>query len=50
MLFGKGDADMAHFAADRPLAWLRGARFNYSSGTTNIISGIVAARSGLVRL
>jgi len=49
MLFGKGDADMAHFAADRPLAVAPGSRFNYSSGTTNIISASSPARSGLVR-
>jgi CubicO group peptidase (beta-lactamase class C family) len=42
MLFGAGQADMAHFAADRPLAAAPGERFNYSSGTSNIISGIVA--------
>jgi CubicO group peptidase (beta-lactamase class C family) len=42
MLFGSGQADMAHFAADRPLAAPPGERFNYSSGTSNIISGIVA--------
>ena len=42
MLFGDGRADMAHFAADRPLAEAPGARFNYSSATSNIISGVVA--------
>jgi CubicO group peptidase (beta-lactamase class C family) len=42
MLFGAGQADMAHFAADRPLAAAPGERFNYSSGTSNIISAIVA--------
>ncbi len=41
MLFGAGAADMAHFAADRPLAATPGSRFNYSSGTTNIISRLV---------
>jgi CubicO group peptidase (beta-lactamase class C family) len=41
MLFGKGKADTAHFAADRPLAASPGARFNYSSGTTNVLSGHV---------
>ena len=41
MLFGSGKADMAHFAADRPLAAEPGTRYNYSSGTTNIISRIV---------
>jgi CubicO group peptidase (beta-lactamase class C family) len=42
MLFGRGQADMAAFAADRPLAAPPGTRFNYSSGTTTIVSGIVA--------
>jgi len=46
MLFGDGQADMAHFAADRPLAAPPGTRFNYSSGTSNIISGIVARAVG----
>jgi CubicO group peptidase (beta-lactamase class C family) len=46
MLFGAGQADMAHFAADRPLAAAPGERFNYSSGTSNIISGIVARAVG----
>jgi CubicO group peptidase (beta-lactamase class C family) len=42
MLFGAGRDDMAHFAADRPLAAPPGTRFNYSSGTSNIISAVVA--------
>jgi len=46
MLFGPGRPDMAHFAAHRPLAAVPGERFNYSSGTTNIISGIVARLLG----
>ena len=46
MLFGVGQEDMAHFAADRPLAAEPGTRFNYSSGTSNIISGIVARLVG----
>jgi len=46
MLFGAGQADMAHFAADRPLAAPPGTRFNYSSGTSNIVSGIVARLIG----
>jgi CubicO group peptidase (beta-lactamase class C family) len=41
MLFGDGQSDMAHFAADRPLAAPPGQRFNYSSGTSNIISSVV---------
>ena len=46
MLFGRGQADMAHFAADRPLAAPPGTRFNYSSGTSNIVSGVVARAVG----
>ncbi len=46
MLFGDGQADMAHFAADRPLAAPPDTRFNYSSGTSNIISGVVARLLG----
>ena len=46
MLFGAGRQDMAAFAADRPLAAPPGTRFNYSSGTSNIISGIVARTLG----
>jgi CubicO group peptidase (beta-lactamase class C family) len=42
MLFGSGQSDIAHFAADRPLAVPPGTRFNYSSGTSNIISRMVA--------
>jgi CubicO group peptidase (beta-lactamase class C family) len=46
MLFGAGKSDMAAFAADRPLAALPGTRFNYSSGTSNIVSGVVARQVG----
>ena len=46
MLFGAGRSDMAAFAADRALAAPPGSRFNYSSGTSNIISGIVARTVG----
>jgi CubicO group peptidase (beta-lactamase class C family) len=46
MLFGTGQADMAHFGADRPLAAPPGTRFSYSSGTSNIISGVVARTVG----
>jgi len=42
MLFGDGRSDVARFAADRELAAAPGVRFNYSSGTSNIISGVVA--------
>lgn len=46
MLFGSGVDDTAHFAADRPLAAVPGERFNYSSGTSNIVSGVVARLVG----
>jgi CubicO group peptidase (beta-lactamase class C family) len=46
MLFGAGQHDMAHHAADRPLAHPPGTFFNYSSGTSNIVSGIVAREVG----
>ncbi|GAC1605639.1 MAG: hypothetical protein NVS3B21_35220 [Acidimicrobiales bacterium] len=42
MLWGSGAADVAAFAAAKPLAATPGERFSYSSGTTNIISAIVA--------
>jgi CubicO group peptidase (beta-lactamase class C family) len=46
MLFGDGQSDMAHFAADLPLAVTPGTRFNYSSATSNIVSGVVARTAG----
>jgi CubicO group peptidase (beta-lactamase class C family) len=46
MLFGEGQADMAHYAAERPAAHPPGTFFNYSSGTSNIVSGIVARTVG----
>jgi CubicO group peptidase (beta-lactamase class C family) len=46
MLFGRGQADMAAFAADRPLAAAPGSRFNYSTGTSMVVSGIVARTLG----
>jgi CubicO group peptidase (beta-lactamase class C family) len=46
MLFGAGRPDMAAYAADRPLAAEPGTRFNYSSGTSNLLSGIVARLLG----
>lgn len=50
MLFGgeaaEGVDDMAAFAADRPLAAEPGTRFAYSSGTSNVVSGVVAALVG----
>ncbi len=38
MLFGEGEKDVAHFAADMPLAHEPGSFWSYSSGTTNIVS------------
>jgi CubicO group peptidase (beta-lactamase class C family) len=46
MLFGEGKDDVAHFAADRPLAHRPGERFYYSSGTTNIVSRFVGQFMG----
>jgi len=46
MLFGAGQDDVAAFAADRPLAAPPGERFYYSSGASNIISGVVAREVG----
>ncbi len=40
MLFGKGSSDTAAYAAALPLDHEPGTVFNYSSGTTNIISRI----------
>ena len=46
MLFASGQDDVAHFAADRGLYAPPDTRFNYSSGTTNIVSGLVARLLG----
>jgi CubicO group peptidase (beta-lactamase class C family) len=46
MLFAKGTADVAAFAADRGVVAPPDTRFNYSSGTSNIVSGIVARLVG----
>jgi CubicO group peptidase (beta-lactamase class C family) len=46
MLFGEGKEDMAAFTAQLPLAHPPGTFFNYSSGTTNILSRIVADQVG----
>ena len=42
MLFGTGADDVATFAKSRPLKHAPGSFWNYSSGTTNIVSSIVA--------
>jgi CubicO group peptidase (beta-lactamase class C family) len=46
MLFGDGSSDRAHFAADRPLAAPPGDVWNYSTGTTMILSRIIADEVG----
>lgn len=46
MLFGEGQHDMAGYVAKLPLAHEPGTFFNYSSGTTNILSRIVADEVG----
>ncbi|HMD46704.1 MAG TPA: serine hydrolase, partial [Acidimicrobiales bacterium] len=46
MLFGSGRHDVARFAADRPLAAEPGRRFNYSSGTSNIVAAVMARLVG----
>jgi CubicO group peptidase (beta-lactamase class C family) len=46
MLFGAGQGDMAAYAAAKPLAHAPGSFFYYSSGTTNIVSAIVADAVG----
>jgi CubicO group peptidase (beta-lactamase class C family) len=42
MLFGEGKEDMAGYTAQIPLAHEPDTVFNYSSGTTNVLSRIVA--------
>ena len=46
MLFGPGVSDTAAFTAARPLAHEPGSVFNYSSGTSNVISAIVRRTLG----
>lgn len=46
MLFGSGADDTAAFTAQRPLAHAPGTVFNYSSGTSNLVSGIVRRELG----
>jgi CubicO group peptidase (beta-lactamase class C family) len=42
MLFGDGTEDMAAYTAQLPLAHEPGTFFNYSSGTSNVLSRVVA--------
>lgn len=46
MLYGTGQSDMARFAADRSMAAPPGTRFNYSTGSSLVLSGIVARLVG----
>ena len=49
MLFGRGQSDMATFAADRPLAAPPGSRFNYSTGTSMVVGDRGPPPSGATR-
>jgi len=42
MLFGEGKDDVAHYAADKPLAHPPGSFWSYASGTSNIVSRCLA--------
>lgn len=46
MLFGPGRDDVAGYAASRPLRHRPGERFNYSSGTSNLLAASVKAVLG----
>jgi CubicO group peptidase (beta-lactamase class C family) len=46
MLWGSGAGDVAAYAADHPMVAAAGECFHYSSGTSNIVSGIVARTVG----
>jgi CubicO group peptidase (beta-lactamase class C family) len=46
MLFGSGQHDVAAYAEARTAAYPPNTRFNYSSGTTNIVSAIVGRTLG----
>jgi CubicO group peptidase (beta-lactamase class C family) len=46
MLWGRGRDDVAHYAADKPLAHPVGTRFAYSSGTSNLIARAVGTTVG----
>ena len=46
MLFGDGQHDVAAYAEARPLRHGPGTQFNYSSGTSNIVSAIAARAAG----
>ena len=42
MLWGSGQADMSRYSTDRPLAAPPGTRYNYSTGSSMVLSGLVA--------
>ena len=46
MLFGEANDDVAAYAESRPALHPRGEVFNYSSGTSNIISAVLRRRLG----
>ncbi|MFI5034924.1 MAG: serine hydrolase domain-containing protein [Acidimicrobiales bacterium] len=46
MLFGEGKGDVAGYAARAPRQFEPDTRFNYSSGTSNLLSRLVADRVG----
>jgi CubicO group peptidase (beta-lactamase class C family) len=46
MLFGEGKDDVLAYAESRKLRATPGERFNYSSGTSNIVSGIIGREVG----
>lgn len=46
MLFQEGKDDVARFAEERPLAHEPGTRFNYSSGTSNIVAALAGRAAG----
>ena len=46
MLNGVGAPDMAHYAADKPLEVEPGTRVRYSTGTSNIVAGVIGRTVG----
>jgi CubicO group peptidase (beta-lactamase class C family) len=46
MLYGVGKSDVAHYAADLPLAHPPGSFWNYASGTSNIVARCAAQAQG----
>lgn len=46
MLFGDGAGDMGHYAASQLLVYPPGSHWEYSSGTTNIVSRVIRDLAG----